>query len=330
MAKTTVADIIVPSVFAPYAIEKTTELSEIIAAGIAERDPEFDSIASGGGKTADLPFWKEITGNSQVLSDSAGMTVNKITSGQDTCSIHNRGELWGANILSKWISGDDPAARIAAMVGGYWARDRQRILMQILNGLFDNTNGVLRTTHRLNIYSDVVAGSITDAMRLTGDTFIDGLVKLGDANQKITAVAMHSEVEALLRKRDLIDDIPDSEGKFVIASFQGRRVIIDDNCPKVAGANSAAYTTYLFGMGAVAWGDGSIDAEDAVETDRDITNSDTLLANRVRFILHPRGVRWIGTPAGQSPTNAELATGTNWSKVYQDKNIRILAVRHNV
>src|SRR5262245_33942614 len=274
MAKTKLSDIIVPSVFAPYALEKTTELSEIIAAGIAGRDPEFDKIASGGGQTANLPYWKEITGDSEVLSDSAGMTVDKITAGQDTCAVNNRGKLWGANVLAKWISGDDPAGTLASMVGRYWARDTQHILLKILDGLFDNTNGVLRTTHRLNIYSDVVAGSITDAMRLTWETFIDGLLKLCDANQEIKDCAMHADVEGFLRKRDLIDTIPDSEGKPMIKLFQGRRVLVDDNCPKVAGSNSSAYTTYLFGEGAFAWGDGMLEAEDAAEVDRDITNSD--------------------------------------------------------
>ncbi|MCI0744181.1 MAG: hypothetical protein L0Y58_02145, partial [Verrucomicrobia subdivision 3 bacterium] len=46
------------------------------------------------------------------------------------------------------------------------------------------------------------------------------------------------------------------------------------------------------------------------ETDRHALASDSYLVNRKRFILHPRGVRWIGAPAGASPTNAELATAT--------------------
>jgi hypothetical protein len=330
MAKTKVSDVIVPSAFASYAIEKTTELSEVIQAGIAEVDPEFDILASGGGKTVDLPYWKEPTGDSEVLNDSVGMTVDKIAAGQDTAAIHNRGKLWGSNILAKLLSGDDPAERIAEFVGGFWARDLQHMLLAVLNGLFDNTNGILRTTHRSNIYQDVIAGSITDAMRLTGDTFVDGLQKLGDAKWKLTALAIHSDVEALLMKRDLIDFLPDSEGKFQIKTFQGRRLIVDDSCPKVAGTNAAAYTSYLFGDGAFALGNGSLDAEDAVETDRDITNSDTLLANRKRFIFHPRGLRWIGNPAGASPSNGELSTGTNWSKVWLDKNIRLVALRHNV
>src|SRR6185436_478436 len=149
---------------------------------------------------------------------------------------------------------------------GFWARDLQTMMLKILDGLFDNTSGVLRVTHRLNIYTDVA--SPTDAARLTGTTFIDGLQKLGDHSLDLVAVAMHSDVEASLRKRDLITFRPDSEGKAAIEVFQGRRFFVDDTCPKVAGTNSPAYTTYIFGRGAFAYGVGGMDSDEAVETDR--------------------------------------------------------------
>jgi hypothetical protein len=330
MAKTVVADIVVPQIWAPYMLEKTTELSEIIQAGIAERTPVFDEKAGGGGKTVNMPFWDDITGDSEVLSSAADLTVNNITADQDTAAIHNRGKAWGVNDLAQWISGDDPSGQIAALAGGFWARDMQRILLKILAGLFDNTNGVLRTTHRLNIYSDVASGSITAAMRLTGDTFTNAKQLLGDAKDKLTAVAMHSAVEADLAKQDLIDYLPDSTGKNRIRTYQGHRVIVDDNCQVTAGTNSSSYMTYLFGAGAFGWGEASLDPNEAVETDRQVLSSNDILATRRRFILHPRGVKWSGSAAGDSPTNAEMATGTNWTKAYLDKNIRMVAIRHNV
>jgi len=330
MAKTLVSDIIVPSVFAPYALERTATLSEVIASGIVAGDPEFDQLASGPGKTVDLPFWKDLLGSSEVLSDSGSLTLQAITTGQDTAAVNNRGKAWGSNILSKLLAGDDPMRQIADLVAGFWARDLQTMLLKELDGLFDVTAGVCMTTHRVNIFEDLVAGSITDAMRLTGDSFVDATVKLGDAGQNLVACAMHSDVEGFLRKRDLIDYLPDSSGKLILRSFQGRRVVIDDGCPKVAGSNASAYTTYLFGPGAFALGNGAMEAAEAVEVGRDILASDDILVNRKRFILHPRGVRWIGTSSGASPTNTELGTAANWSKVYADKNIRIVAVRHNV
>lgn len=328
MAKTKLSDVIVPAVFAPYALERTTQLSKVIQSGAVGMDPEFDALASGPGKTVDLPFWKDLTGDSEVLNDSADLTPDKISTGQDSASVHARGKAWGANILAKWLSGGDPMARIADLVAGWAARDLQTMMLKILDGLFDNTNGVLRTTHRLNIYTDIA--SPLDTAKLTGSTFIDGLQKLGDHSLELVAVAMHSDVEASLRKRDLITFRPDSEGKAAIEVFQGRRFFVDDTCPKIAGTNSPAYTTYIFGRGAFALGNGDIDPDEAVETDRNALASDDYLVIRKRFILHPRGVRWIGNAAGASPTNTELAVGANWSKVYLDKNIRIVAVKHNV
>src|ERR1043166_2456044 len=193
MAKTKVSDIIVPAIFAPYALERTANLSAILSAGIVGMDPEFDRLASSGGSKVDMPYWKDLLGNSEVLSDSASLTVNAITTGQDTAAINNRGKAWGSNILSKLLSGEDPMRTIADLVGGFWARDMQTTLIQILTGLFDGTSGVLRTTHRLNLYSDVVSGGISDAMRFTGDTFVDATVKLGDSGGQLVAIAMHSD-----------------------------------------------------------------------------------------------------------------------------------------
>ena len=50
MAKTAVADIIIPTEFEKYAIERTAELAQFGQCGIVESSPEFDEIAMGGGR----------------------------------------------------------------------------------------------------------------------------------------------------------------------------------------------------------------------------------------------------------------------------------------
>jgi hypothetical protein len=328
MAKTKLSDIIVPAVFAPYALERTTQLSKVIQSGAVGMDPAFDALATGAGKVVDMPFWKDLTGESEVLNDSADLVPEKITTGQDAAAVHSRGKAWGANLLVKWLGGDDPMARIGDLVADWWARDLQTMVLKTLEALFDNTAGVLRVTHRHSIYNDVA--SPADTAKLTGTTFIDALQKLGDHSLELTSVAMHSDVEASLRKRDLIAFKPDSEGKASIEHFHARRFFVDDACPKVAGTNSPAYTTYIFGRDAFAYGVGAQDPEELVEFQREALASDTYFVHRKRFILHPRGIKWIGNVAGASPSNAEIATPANWSKVYTDKNIRIVAIRHNI
>ena len=47
-------------------------------------------------------------------------------------------------------------------------------------------------------------------------------------------------------------------------------------------------------------------------------------------ILHPRGVKFTSASvAGDSPTAAELETATNWVRVWENKNVRLVAITHN-
>ena len=59
-------------------------------------------------------------------------------------------------------------------------------------------------------------------------------------------------------------------------------------------------------------------------------DSDTVLINRRRYILHPRGVKFTSASvAGDTPTNAELETSANWVRVWENKNVRLVAITHN-
>jgi len=335
MAKTAVADIIVPTEFEKYAIERTAELSRFGESGIVEMAPEFDELAAGGGREVKMPFWKDLTATRQLLSDSASLAVNKITSDQDIARIHNDAQVWSVNHLAKVISGDDPMQAIVDLVGGYWARTDEGLIISALKGMFGAAS---MAGNLLAIHSETIAGQ-SSSTRLNGATFVDATAKLGDAADRLTAVAMHSATEAALRKLDLIDFIPDSEGKAQIRTFQGRRVVVDDNVPTRAGTtDGTVYTTYLFGQGAFGKGVSPLDGAplqgghgtEGVELARVPLDSDTVLINRRRYILHPRGVKFTSASvAGDSPTNAELENQANWVRVWENKNVRLVAITHN-
>jgi len=335
MPKTAVADIIIPTEFEKYAIERTAELSAFGQSGIVEMAPEFDELAAGGGREVKMPFWKDLSGARQLLSDAASLTVNKITSDQDIARIQNDAQVWSVNHLASVISGDDPMQAIVDLVADYWARTDEGIIISCLKGIFAAAS---MAGNLLSIKSETIAGQ-SAATRLNGATFVDATQKLGDRADRLTAIGMHSATEAALRKLDLIDFIPDSEGKSQIRSFQGRRVIVDDSLPVRAGATDGfVYTSYLFGPGAFAKGSAKLDSKplqggfgtEGVELARVPLDSDSVLINRRRYILHPRGVKFNSAAvAGDSPTNAELETAANWTRVYENKNVRIVAIEHN-
>lgn len=315
---TRIADVIVPEVFNPYVIQRTAELSALVQSGIVVPNPELDRLAAAGGKLINMPYWDDLTGDDEVLSDSSALTPGKITAGQDVAVLLMRGKAWAANDLAKALSGDDPMRAIGDLVASYWARMEQKTLINTLTGSMGAAN---MTGNVLDISAEAV-----EADRLiSGTTFIEAKNLLGDNSDKLTAVVMHSAVFTYLEKLNLISYIPNSEGVVEFPTYMNKKVIVDDGCPVAAGV----YTTYLFGQGAVGRGEGA--APVPVETDRDSLAGDDILINRRHFILHPRGIAFTNTSVvGESPTNAELATAANWTRKYENKNIRIVQFKHKI
>ena len=311
MPKTTVADVIVPEVFNPYVVQKTAELSALYQSGIVATSDELNSLAASGGRLINMPYWNDLDGDDEVLSDISPLDVDRITSGQDIAVLLMRGKAWSVNDLAKALSGDDPMATIGQMVAGYWARRMQATLLSTLTGVF------AAPCMAANVYD-------TDD-RISADNTILAIQCLGDAKSKLTGFMMHSAVEADLARQDLIDFVKDSSVSAEVPTYLGKRVIVDDGCPVANGL----YTTYIFGQGAIGYGEGG--APVPAETTRDALSGDDILVNRRHFLLHPRGVRWTDAEvAGSSPTNAELANPANWLRVYEPKNVRIVKYTHRI
>jgi hypothetical protein len=316
MASTKIADVIVPSVFNPYVTERTAALSALWTSGIIATVAELNVFGMKGGTTLAMPFWKDLTGAEEILSDVVPLGVDKITTAQDIAVLHARGKAWGVNDLAEALSGDDPMAEIGTLVGAFWARRQQAMLLAILDGVF-------KSASMAGNISDI-SGASGSAAVISGDTVVDALYKLGDAADVLTAFAMHSAVAATLVKQGLIDFHVDAEGNPTLPYYLNKRVIIDDSMPNSAGV----YTSYIFGAGAIGYADGG--APTPTETDRDSLAGEDILINRKHFVLHPRGVAWIGTSTGVAPTNVELAVGTNWSRRYENKNVRIVQFKHKI
>lgn len=312
--KTIISDVIVPSVFQQYVIQRTAELSALFSSGIVQRAAEFDALASGPGKTINMPFWNDLTGDDEVLSDTSALTPGKIDAAQDIAVKLMRGRAWSTNDLAGELAGDDPMSAIGNLVAEYWARRYQVALINILNGIF-------AAASMSGLVHDI---SGETSSKIDGASFLNAVQKLGDAKTKLTAVLMHSAVENYLAQNELIVSVKESEGSPELRTFMGKTVIVDDALT----ATSGVYPTYIFGSGAFAYGEGAPD--NPVEVGRDVLAGDDILVNRRHFILHPRGVKWIGAAASSSPTNAELAIGTNWERAYEVKNIRIVKFLHKI
>lgn len=338
---TKLTDAIIPSVFLPYMQERTAQLSAFRSSGVVVRAPEIDELATGKGKTFDLPFWQDISGplqsGSQVLSDSASLETKKITTAEQIAIAHGRGEGWSANSLVRYLTAEDPMRAIADRVANYWAIDEQVMLIKTADGVFAD-NAANDSSDLINNIAVEVSGSVTDSTRVSAEAMIDAEAKLGDAGAKLGAVAMHSQVYYRLKKLDLIDFIPDSEGKSQIATYMGKRVIVDDQLSRAGTTSGTVYKTFLFAEGAFQMGEANLGAvpieggfgTEALELARDAAAGVNKLYSRRRFILHPHGFKFTSSSlAGTSPTDAELATAANWDRVFEKKNVRVVLLLTN-
>ena len=256
MAGTALQDVIVPELFNPYVINRTMELSALVQCGIIANNTEFDALASQAAPTVNMPFFEDLTGESEQVIEGADLEDNKITSNKDVAAIIRRAKMWSATDLSAALAGSDPMAAIGSLVAGFWARDMQKELIALLAGVFGtipagSENKPPAETRLASNLLDI-SGKSGAAANWSGSAFIDAEQMLGDAKAQLTGICMHSATEAYLKKQNLIETVQPSND-VAFGTYQGKRVIIDDGCP----ASGGVYTTYLFGNGAIALGNGN-------------------------------------------------------------------------
>lgn len=334
MPITKIADVIVPELFNKYVVNRTMELSALFQSGIVVNSPEFNKLASEAARTHNMPFFEDLQGESEATLEDKKMTAKKIGSNKDVSTTILRQNMWAATNLSAALAGADPMKAIGDLVAGYWARDMQKELIALLAGIFGSfTEGEgesAKTVCRMKDHIlDLTEQKTAAAKIISASAFIDACQLLGDAQGQLTSVAMHSATKSYLKKQNLIATERDSVG-VEFETYQDRRVIVDDGCP----VKDGVYSTFLFGNGAIAYGEGSPEGHVATEVDRDKQTGGGIdyLINRKAFILHARGIAYTGAVREnvETPTRAEMAMAENWNPVYEPKQLRVVEIRHNI
>jgi hypothetical protein len=321
MAGTKIADIVFNTAFDRYFQRAVLERSAIIKSGIASPDQRIAAIcaeAGFGGKTINMPFWNTLSGDAEVLSDSVDITVNALTAGQDVAVILRRAKSWGLHDLAAEIAGDDPIKVIADKLADFWARQQQKTLFRVLDGVF--------ASNVANNASDLVldiTGETGDDAVLNADSLLFAAQLLGDAKQNLTAVAVNSQAETVLNIVGSTSSAwkpADTPG--TLPSYNGRSVIMDDSV--AYDPSTGVAEIFLFGAGAVAINE--VPMKTPIETERSARTGGGLdvVVTRRGWINHVRGIKWTGTSAGATPTDAELATAANWTRVWDRKDIRVV------
>jgi hypothetical protein len=327
------SDIIVPEVFTPYVIEQTTQRDAFLASGVVR--PMAELNATEGGDFINVPFWKaNLSGDFEVLSDSSSLTPGKITADKQVGVILHRGRAFEARDLAALAAGSDPMAAIGAKVADYVANQRQKDLLSCLKGVF----GTLGTTSSSAAFFGLtIDGESGDTPTVLSPRHVaEARSLLGDQGDKLAAVCMHSKVYYDLVERRAIDYVSTADargtsttqsggsmvaafGNPTVPTYMGLRVIVSDDVQTEGSGASSEYATYFFTEGAVASGE---QMAMQTETDRDILAKSDAMSIDLHYCYHPVGSKWGVTTT--NPTRAQLETVSNWSKVYELKNLGIV------
>lgn len=320
---TRLSDLIEPEVYGDYQSQNTLERTALVQSGIAVTDPMLDAKAASGGRVIDVPFWRDL-GNDEpdIGSDDPDQesTPGKIAAGEQLARIAYLNKSWSASDLASEIAGANAMNRIKDRVEAYWQRAFQRRILATVRGvLAANMAAGGDMVH--DIATDAAAapsaGELFSRQAFTGAQFT-----LGDAFEATRAIAVHSLVYKRMVDNDDIEFVADSTGTLTIPTYMGRRVVVDDGMPVIAGAHRQKFVSVLFGAGAIGYGTGTpaVPVEVHRAPSRGNGSGVETLYTRKTWLLHPAGFSFTGAHvAGPSASLAELANGDNWARVVDER-----------
>lgn len=152
----------------------------------------------------------------------------------------------------------------------------------------------------------------------------------GDNKQKFKLVYCHSAVATNLENLKLLaylkyTDADGMERDLEMGTWNGRLVVIDDSLPVEVkhvgdtGGDVSLYTTYILGEGAIGFEDVGAKVPYEMVRDAKTRGGEDTLISRKRHAVSVAGISYTkASQATNSPTNAELETGKNWSLVASD------------
>lgn len=325
---TQIADVVVPAIFTPYSMAETMQRSVLMQSGAVVASSELATLLSGGGSTFNAPFFNDLTtGESNVSSDEYDgvndSTPNKIGTGTEIQVRQARNNSWTNTDLTTALAGADPMQAIASRVGAYWARDVEASFVATMKGVFADNAAAPTGSEHVQDDLTVDLSTLNTSTYLAGTTdigsgvVIDTLSTMGDAMGEIALMMVHSVVYSRLLKQDLITFIKPSDGSSRIATYLDKQIVMSDQMPFAAGV----YETWMFGRGAVAYGQSAPDNATEVQRLPAAGNGggQDVLYNRVNRIIHPVGHAYVGAAVKGGPANSLQATAASWQRVFPER-----------
>ncbi len=316
--------------FSAYLQEAIYERSAFLRSGVLRRDPRLQSSI---GTRIEAPFFDPINSTEEIIqsndtwgtSGAGHFTSQNVTASTQYATITHRGFMYSADDLSKLGTGEDPLLFLRTQLADDLNRKRTAKLVSMLQGIFTTAlNGS-------ELDKSVTTGA-AEANYLSSANVTEAKYLLGERGDALTTIAVHPTVAAYLEQ---IGALTFSTSSLAVGSgiqwggggvglsstavrqFMGLEVVVDSQLPIQGGTGEQEqFVCYLMGPGAMYEGD---QMPLRLETERNVPSLQDLMAVNYHHVYHLPGITW--SSASDNPSNADLATSTNWGLAFSDRRL---------
>ena len=296
-----------------------TRMNEMRKSRVLTGNPDIRAVftTQDGTAYARLAMRGLLDGDAVNYDGQTDITATSTKTFEQGVVVVGRAKAWVEKHFSYDITGgQDFMDNVAKQVADYWQDIDQDTLLAILRGVFamTSTKGAeFVKKHTYEVDGPMEATTLNSATAQA----------CGDHKKKFSMIFMHSVVSTNLENLNLLTALKytDKEGvtrDLTLYTWNGKLVIVDDGMPtEQAEDGSTVYTSYVLGEGTINYED--IGAKVPYEMARDpkTNGGQDTLYTRQRKVFAPFGLSYEkAKQASLSPTDDELADGTNWDLVH--------------
>jgi len=301
--------------------EPDPKLTAMIESGAMVQDATIQARIQNDGNLYTIPFYNILEGDPSNYDGQTDISVTPVGGKSQSGIVYGRSKGFVARDFQGELSGSDPMGHIAATIGKYWQKQRQRILIGITRALFASTATndytlAFKEKHILNTGASI---GVTDVNELM-------VQALGDNKTAFSLAVMHSQVAKRLENLQVLEFWKQTLASGVqlpmnIASVNGLTAIIDDSLTPTG----TVYETFLFGTGSLRNATGRVDVPSESDRNPEKNGGQETLYTRLRETIHPNGFSFIVPEDNwtESPTDPQLFSGDRWKAIYDPKSIAI-------
>ena len=324
--------------FAKYLTEEIFQQSAFIQSGVVQLDSRLNNIT---GTRVELPFFNSFSPTEEIVasnatwgSNSGGYyTTQKTTAATQYGTITTRGFAVAADDLSQVQTGEDALANIRGQLSAAINKLNTAKLTSMLTGIV-GPSGPLAATNAVG--KAATTGTLAETNYLSAANVTEAKYKLGEKASEVTTIAVHPKVAAYLEQVGMLTFSTSALAaagavtwgaggvgvdNTQVGRFAGLNVVVDEQLPiRGTSGQHEQFVCYLMGAGVIRTGS---QFPLLIETERNILALQNNMAVTYNNIMHVIGTTW--SSASDGPTNAALATASNWGAAFSEKrNIPIV------